>query len=119
MDQVVMVDISAAVFDRLGVAVVEAGALGGVEVAPQGGVARGVRAARGRAARARAAAARTTLENRTGTIGAPAAELDIHAVFLDSETFLYEPDRAGSALGWHRAALGLIVWVSETVTPSP
>lgn len=69
--------------------------------------------------RALADAVRTTLDNRTGTIGAPDAELDVHAVFLDSETFLYEPDRAGSALGWHRAALGLIVWVSETVTPSP
>lgn len=64
-------------------------------------------------------AVRTTLDNRTGTIGSPDAELDVYAVFLDDERFLYEPDRAGSSAGWHRAALGLIVWVAETVTPSP
>ncbi len=60
---------------------------------------------------------REALDNRRGTIGAPDADLDVDAIFLDSEDFLYEPARSGSSGGWHRALLGLTVWTAETKTP--
>lgn len=62
---------------------------------------------------------REGLDNRRGTIGTPDADLEVDAIFLDSEDFLYEPSRSGSSEGWHRALLGLIVWTQETVTPTP
>ena len=63
-------------------------------------------------------AIREALDHRLGTIGAPAADLDVAAVFLEQEIFLYEPDRAGAAGGWHRANVGMILWLAETVTPA-
>ncbi len=60
---------------------------------------------------------REALDNRIGTIGAPAAGLEVHLVLMDAEDYLYEPDRAGAAGGWHRANLSIIVWTAETKTP--
>lgn len=60
---------------------------------------------------------REAMDNRRGTIGAPAAPMDVDTIFLDSEDFLYEPARSGSSGGWHRALLGLTVWTAESKTP--